>query len=224
VDDFDREEISRLVELFDELGCAQLRDASARYTKAVPSGVLRRIAGQRLAGPAFPVTTDNDMLPCLQALDAAPAGWVLVLCNTAAESEALAGDILVTAAVAQQLGGLVVDGAVRDTDTLGDLGLTVFARTVNYVSAKTAHVPATTVPQVVRLGELPLRPGDWIFGDGDGVAIVAAEHVRAVFNGALMLTRREMELKERLRGGETLGEICGLDEFVAGRGPLRFEI
>lgn len=213
----------RIVELFEELGCAQLRDASATRTNVLAPG-LRRIAGTRLAGPAFPVATDNDMLPCLQALAAAPPGSVLVLHNTALESEALAGDILVSAARAQGLAGLVVDGAVRDVDSMQQIGLTVFARTINYVSAKTAKVPATRVPQAVVIEGVSVGPGDWVFGDGDGLARVEDAHVRAVLNAALMLRAREAELRARLAAGARLDEVTGLHDFVAGRGPLRFEI
>ena len=213
----------RAVALFDEMGCAQIHDAAAQYCKTIESSLVSRTPGLKMAGPAFPVRTENDMLPCLQALDAASEGDVLVFQNTAETSEALAGDILVTAMKHQGLAGLVVDGAVRDTDTLPALGVPVFSRSVRFVSAKTAQVPAASVPSTVHLGHVPVRPGDWLFGDGDGLILVEEQYLSAVLNAALLLEKKEQAFKSQLAAQQRLGEICGLSAFLNGSGPLRFE-
>ena len=62
-------------------------------THVVDIPILSRTPGQKVAGQAFPVITDNDMLPGLQALDVTPPGSVLFIHNVARRSEALAGDI-----------------------------------------------------------------------------------------------------------------------------------
>jgi 4-hydroxy-4-methyl-2-oxoglutarate aldolase len=218
------ETIARFRGLFDGLGCALLHDAAHAYVRPVPPALTLRTPGLRLAGPAFPVETHNDMLPVLQALDAAPPGSVIVARNTADESEALAGDIFVTAAAAQGIAGLVVDGAIRDIDGIQGLGVPVFSRTVNYVSAKTALVPARAVPEAVTLASVAVAPGDWIFGDSDGLLVVEARLVSAVMNAAIVLHEREESLKRALRAGERLSTVCGLREFLAGEAPLKAAI
>jgi 4-hydroxy-4-methyl-2-oxoglutarate aldolase len=216
--------VNRLSEMLGSLSCALLRDAAPSYTRVVQSSVRCRTPGRSAAGPVFPVSTANDMLPCLQALHEAPAGSVIVLCNTAAESEALAGDIFVTACKQRGLGGLVVQGAVRDVDALQDLDFPVFSSQVTYQSAKTAKVPAARVPQTVTIGSCTLEPGEWLIADGDGMLAIPGKYVSAIARAAILLNQREEELKTRLRGGETLGDLCGLDDFLAGRAPLRFEV
>lgn len=218
-------DISYIKEKFEIIGCAQLQDAAPQYTTVLNGlGLVSRVPGLKVCGPVFPVVTQNDMLPCLQALDQAPEGSVIFIHNESSESEALAGDIYVTAALQQKLGGLVVNGAVRDIDTLARMGLPVYSKTVTYVSAKTAKVPAAQVPATVSIGDAVIAPGSWIFGDSDGMLLIKEEHVSVVFKAAFILQKREDELKSALARGERLGDVCGLSDFVAGRGPLRFEV
>ena len=209
---------------FERMGCAQLHDAAMTIAKVLDPAIVCRTPGRKLAGPAFPVVTDNDMLPCLQGLDGAPAGSVLFIHNRSAASEALAGNILTTAARLQGLAGLVVDGAIRDLDSLAELELPVFSRSVTYVSAKTTQKPAAEVPCRVEVGGVAIEAGDWLFGDADGLLLVEKARVRAVLTGAMVLFHRESELITALHRGERLGSLIGLTEFLAGRGPLRFEV
>lgn len=214
----------RLTSMFRDLGCALLHDAAPARAKVIDPAIRCRTPGRTAAGPVFPVSTANDMLPCLQALHQAPPGWVIFINNTADQSDALAGDIFVTACQQRRLGGLIVRGAVRDIEALQGLDLAVFSSEVTYVSAKTARVPAAAVPQTLTLGSCTLEPGDWIFADADGVLALPDRYASAVMRAAVLLGQAEDQLKARLRGGETLGDLCGLDDFLAGRGPLRFEV
>ncbi|KOP23024.1 demethylmenaquinone methyltransferase [Hapalosiphon sp. MRB220] len=220
---FSLERISRVSQAFEKMGCAQLQDASSEHTHVLNLPIVCRTPRKRMAGPVFPVETANDMLPCLQALDQAPPGSILFIQNTAEQSEALAGDIFVTAAYQQGLGGLIVNGAVRDIDFLPELNFPVFSRSVTYVSAKTAEIPAVKLPCSIYLGTFLLEPGDWIFGDSDGLLLIKQKHLSAVFAAATVLRDREETLKTALLKGQRLGVICGLEDFLAGRGELKFE-
>lgn len=220
----DQAVIERLSSMFRALGCAQLHDAARAHAKVVDPAIVCRTPGWNAAGPVFPVSTANDMLPCLQALHHVPPGWVIFVSNTTAESDALAGDIFVSACKERLLGGLIVRGAVRDIDALQELKFPVFSSCVTYVSAKTARVPAATVPQTVTVGSCTLRPGDWIFADADGVLALPQRYASAVLRAATVLNETEQQLKAKLRAGDTLGGLCGLDDFLAGNAPLRFEV
>lgn len=208
---------------FKKMGCAQLHDASNEYTHILDDPLISRVPGKQLAGPVFPVITDNDMLPCLQALDMAPQGSVLFIKNDAKVSEALAGDIYVTAAKAQGISGIIIDGAVRDIDFLEEIDIPVFTREVTYVSAKTAQVSAADLPSKIDYGSFTLEAGDWIFADSDGLLVVKEKHLTAVFNGAVILQNREQELKDRLKKGERLADLCGLQDYIEGRAALKFD-
>lgn len=100
--------ISRVRDEFESLSTSQLRDAAPARVAVSHWRLIRRGRQERLVGPVFPVQTANDMLPVLQGVQACPPGWILVLENTSEKSEALAGEIVATAAVQQGLGGLVI--------------------------------------------------------------------------------------------------------------------
>lgn len=218
------EYIERIAQEFSKFGCAQIYDAAPEYCHVLPDYLLPRVSHLSIAGPAFPVATQNDMLPLLQALDLAPPGWVLFVRNDAQESEALAGDIFVTAMRSQRLGGLVVDGAVRDMGTLPALQIPVFSRQVRFVSAKTARIPAAVVPASLDYGHYTVEPGDFVFGDSDGMLLVKKKYLTAVIHGARYLLQRESALKARLDEGFRLAELVGLTTFLAGEGKLKFDV
>lgn len=222
---FDEATISRLRKEFAQVSTSQLADAAGEFVSPVQLPLRPRNGLPRIAGPAFPVYTNDDMLPCLQALAATPPGWILLLVNQKQPSEALAGDILTASALAQGLGGIVVEGAVRDLDDLAELPIPVFSTEVTPMSARTTRERAPHVPQTVRTGGAPVRPGDWLIGDADGFLVLPTDRVTAVLGAGRLLRAREERLKNSIRAGEgSLAELTGLADFLAGTGELRFEV
>jgi regulator of RNase E activity RraA len=81
------------------------------------------------------------------------------------------GDIKFLGLKNNRAGGLVTDGALRDTRTLKDYGFPI------YCSGPTARqgtpvFVAWGVNEVVQCGATLVRPGDAVVGDDDGVVIV----------------------------------------------------
>jgi len=220
--DYSIDYVQGINDRFAAIGVAQLADAANRYVRVLPLPLAARSPVPRVCGPVFPVETDNDMLPCLQALAAAPPGWVLLIGNTAETSEALVGDIFTVAAQSQGLSGVVVHGAVRDLADLDDMAIPVFSTSVTFVSARTTDRIANAVPGQVTLAGVTVSPGDWIFGDPDGFLVVPASQVGAVMIAGRVLRDREEKLKAALREGQRLARLTGLDDFLAGAAPLGF--
>lgn len=219
----------RMRERFENLCTAQLRDAAPERVAVSSWRLVRRGCPEKLVGPVFPVQTANDMLPVLQGLQACPSGWVLVLENTSDASDALAGEIVATAAIQQGLGGLVVKGALRDTSEVAATGLPVWSTEVNIVSAKTAVCPAPSVPGTWPMGlgilrSVPFKVGDWLFIDHDAAVTVRDEDLSAVLGAATLLSEREGMLLKALQAGRRLDEIVGLEAYMRGDGPLALEV
>jgi 4-hydroxy-4-methyl-2-oxoglutarate aldolase len=219
----DEARIDRVRQRFYGIGCAQLADAAAEYVRPLRLPLVPRNGRPRVCGPVFPVVTADDMLPCLQALAQTPPGWVLFIHNTVSPSEALVGDIFATSAEVQRLGGIVVDGAVRDLADLADIDVPVFATEVTFVSARTTDQRAEQVPGTVTVAGTTLRPGDWLFGDADGFAVVAAERAGAVLAAGAVLREREEALKQAMRErGQSLADLTNLAAFLDGTGDLGY--
>ncbi|MCL2536284.1 MAG: RraA family protein, partial [Nocardiaceae bacterium] len=83
--------------------------------------------GARMCGTALPVlAAAADNLPLHWALEAAHPGDVLVV-DAGGSRCGFWGEVMSVAAQARGVRGLVIDGGVRDTDQLRDLGFPAFS-------------------------------------------------------------------------------------------------
>ena len=118
-----------LLEGFVGLPAANIADTMGRSCAMNPR--IRLMSGFQgiMAGPALTVKARaGDNLFLHQALDMAQPGDVIVLSNDEDTTRSLMGEIMFTYAKYQKkLGGLVIDGPVRDVDALREMDLPVYA-------------------------------------------------------------------------------------------------
>jgi 4-hydroxy-4-methyl-2-oxoglutarate aldolase len=118
--------------------------------------------------------------------------------------------VLTTAALARNIGGLVIDGGVRDIVAIETMGFPVFASTIALRGASKNQPGAINVP--IRCGGASVVRGDWVVGDADGVVIVPGEHLVDVLEAANERTKKEAAMMEALRGGnKTTVRLLKLD-------------
>jgi len=130
--------------------------------------------GARLAGPAFTVRTGAGQHRAVrEAAEQAPAGAVLVVDGGGAADRALWGDKMSALALERGIAGLVVDGAVRDVSGIEELGFPVFAAAVVPTGPAGRDEPGELEVEVT-CGGRTVRPGDFVYGDADGVVVVPA--------------------------------------------------
>jgi 4-hydroxy-4-methyl-2-oxoglutarate aldolase len=130
----------------------------------------------RVCGPAFTVEVragDNLMIHAAMAM--ARPGDVLVIDGKADRSCALMGSIMLNASKKLGLAGVVIDGSIRDTEELRDLGFPVWAVGAN-PNGPTKNIPGR-INWPVSCGGVTVNPGDLIVGDADGITVV--ERARA---------------------------------------------
>ena len=138
------------------------------------------------------------------AIEAAQPGDVIVVEHKARADCAGWGGLLSTAASARGIGGVIVDGLVRDVDESDQLGFPVFARGATPVTARGKVVElATNVP--VQLGDVTVIPGDYVMADGSGVAVIPAARLDEVVAEARAMTAFENGIRERLAAGASIG-------------------
>ncbi|APU13201.1 MULTISPECIES: RraA family protein [Actinoalloteichus] len=180
-----------------DLPVATLSDAMERF--GVAHGIRPLWPGAALSGPAFTVWTrpgDNKGLHA--AFETIRRGEILIVNGGGDETRALIGELVVQKARALEIGGIVLDGAARDVTELAELGVPVFARAV------TPAGPWKTGPYriggTIAVGGVPVRPGDWVVGDDDGVAIVPAEQRADVVRIARELIEGEAQRRTANQG------------------------
>jgi RraA family protein len=130
--------------------------------------------GARLAGPAFTVRTPpGEHRAVREAAERAPADAVLVVDAGGGSEWALWGDKLSKLALDRGIVGLVVDGAVRDVDGIEALGFPVFAAAVVPTGPAGRDRPGEHGTRIT-CGGRSVAPGDYVYGDADGIVVVPA--------------------------------------------------
>ena len=91
-------------------------------------GIHTVVPGLKMAGRALTIKTMNgDWAKVVEAIDLAEEGEILVV-DTNSGDIAIWGELATWSAVMRKLGGVVIDGAVRDVDDLKEIRFPVFAR------------------------------------------------------------------------------------------------
>jgi 4-hydroxy-4-methyl-2-oxoglutarate aldolase len=189
------------------------RVTTAHLCDVSPFGILMDAGiravwpGAQVEGRAFTVRTPpGDNASLMVALREAQPGDILVVDSGGRMERALWGAILSVAASNRGIRGLVIDGCVRDVDEIRELQFPVFARGITPDTPYSKVHGSTGQPVVC--GGLTVNVGDAVYGDGDGVVVIAQDAHEAAVERA----RHRMSLEDQILQG--LAEGRPLDELV----------
>ncbi|HEY6892431.1 MAG TPA: RraA family protein [Solirubrobacter sp.] len=177
----------------------------------VADPAIRPLTTARLCGPAFTVVAAGEFLSVLWAIGEAAPGDVLVVQAGGAPLAAL-GELLATEAQRRGLGGIVVDGYVRDRTGL-PVELPLWARGTVPMAGRSDVAPRVGEP--VAFGGLRVAPGDMVLGDDDGLVIAPRAQLEACLERAAEIERVEAAVLAGILRGESLIEMTNLAEHVA---------
>lgn len=155
-----------------------------------------------LAGPAFTVEVrpgDNLMIHAAIAL--AKPGDIIIVDGKGDQTAALMGTLMLSACKKLGLGGVVIDGAIRDRLDILDLGFPVFSAGFN-PAGPTKFVPGR-INHPVSVGGVAVQPGDLIVGDADGVVVVERAKAPAMMALAQKKVADEAARLEAIARGDT---------------------
>lgn len=123
------------------------------------------------AGRAATVRCFCDNTLVRQVLSTPGEGRVLVVDGAGSLSHALMGDAIGALAVRHGWAGVVIHGAVRDSEALSGLDLGVLA--LGTVPRPSRKEGAGVADVLVDIGGARVAPGDVVVADADGVVVVA---------------------------------------------------
>jgi len=163
----------------------------------------------RMIGRALTVDTrPDDNLMIHYALTKARPGDVLVVDAKGFLEAGPWGDLLTLAAMKRGIVGLVIDGAVRDANTILELGFPVFCKGLSIKGTNKEQAGKVNVP-VICAG-VNVRPGDIIVGDRDGVVVVKSEDAQSALDSANAREAKEDGIRTKIESGISTVEILGL--------------
>ncbi|HEX6024660.1 MAG TPA: RraA family protein [Solirubrobacter sp.] len=171
---------------------------------------IRPLTKARIFGPAHTVVAAGEFLSVLHAIGEAAPGDVLVVQAGGAPLAAL-GELLATEAWRRKLGGIIVDGYVRDRSGLPDLPL--WARGTVPMAGRSDIAPRTGGP--ILFGGVRVNPGDLVAGDDDGLVIAPRAQLEATLERAQEIERVEAAVLKAVQSGTDLLSLTNLSEHVA---------
>ena len=179
---------AELVARFREHATSNIGDAMGRF-HFMDFGIRPR-SGLPLCGVA--VTVDarpGDNLMVHKALEVARPGDIVVVNTNGNTTSAVFGELMCRTAVGAKLGGIIVDGAIRDIDAIASLGFPAYSRAVCAGGCDKDGPGEVNFP--IACGNAVVTPGDIIIGDVDGVVVVAREEAEEVLGLTIALVERE---------------------------------
>lgn len=206
----------RLIAAFQGHATATLHEAMGKKG-AMPFYMKPLYPGMKLCGPALTVAVPpGDNLMIHYAMTLARPGDVLVVDANGFTEAGPWGDIMTTAAMVRGIAGLVIDGCVRDAETIRQMGFAVFARGAN-MKGTTKILPGdVNVP--ITCASVPVSPGDILVGDDDGVVVVPRDEAASVLERAAKREADEEEKRRELKAGKTTVELLGVEDLLKSMG------
>lgn len=198
---------------FKNLATPTVADAMGRYN-CMHSRIKPVFSGARICGPAVTVNTymaDNLMIHV--AVRLARPGDIIVVTTGECMEAGYWGELLSLCAKDHNLGGLVIDGGVRDSEQLKKVGFPVFA--ANICPRGTFKKDPGSVNVPISCGNVNVNPGDIILGDSDGVIVVPRERAQEVLEAAKKIEEKEMAIQKQIEMGEYLFDILELRKQVS---------
>ena len=187
-----------------------LVDASPAL-RILPPSLRPLVPGRHLAGRVVTARANRDLMSVIHALRESRPGDVLVV-DAGGDDRAVAGELFGTEAQRRGLAGLVILGRSRDTAALTALTMPVWSTGVAPNAYAAGAVPETGV--TLSLQGVPVRPGELVVGDDDGLVIGSEEELHATVDAAEAIESREKALQARMLDGTSLFDVMNYDEHL----------
>ena len=181
-----------LVAQFKGMPVANLDDCMGRIAAVHQS--IRPLNKAPLLGVAFTIRLpQGDNLMFHKAMDMAKPGDVMIMDAGGFDDRAIFGELMALYCQKRGIAGLVVEGAVRDYDTLSQMDFPVYAKSITPNGPYKNGPGEINVPIVV--GGKVVRPGDILVGDQDGLVVIQPEIAEELLEKTRAVMEKEAGIK-----------------------------
>ncbi len=176
-----------------------------KVNAALPASYAPLRENMKLCGQAFTVkgapdiTTDGEFEMRAQMLEALPADSIVMFDCTGDTVTAQWGEVMTMAAMRAGCRGAFING-IRDTEAILELGFPVFHQYRTNVGML-GRFRMFHYQKPIRIGEVVINPGDWIFGDIDGVIRIPAADAYTVLLRAEGILKKEVGIRNMVNSG-----------------------
>ena len=203
---FKRARGKEIVQIFKKVSTPNLSDAMHRAGEI--KGLVKITPGVKLVGPALTVRSyPGDWAKPVEAIDKAEKGQVIVI-DAGGMGPAVWGELATHSAIQKRLGGVVIDGAIRDVPEIVTLKFPAYARLITPTAGEPRGFGEIGIP--IRIGGVSIFTGDWLVGDEDGIVVIPQKKAVEIANRAMDVLERENRIREEILEGGTLSSVTEL--------------
>lgn len=201
-----------LLDRFRNIPVANLDDCMGRL--AAVHEEIKPIGKRGLVGPALTVKVpEGDNLMMHYAMDLVQEGDILVIDAGGRTERAIFGELMVAYLITKKIGGIIVDGAIRDKDDIASTGLPVYARGVTPNGPWKNGPGEVNTP--VQVGGRLVYPGDIVVADGDGVLFIPQSEAEDVLNKVSVLMTGEAKTMQNVKEHGTMDRPWVMEKLTA---------
>ena len=165
-----------------------------------------------ILGPAFTSIgtevysmPENPLTAQCKVVDQLGEDEIYVLATRGNYNCAVFGELFATAVKGRKGAGVLLDGYARDMRALKKMDFPLFYRGRDPKTSKgRCEINECQIP--VLIDGVTINPGDWIFGDIDGVVVIPKDVKDEVFDRALETIEKENLVRSKLTSGISLQE------------------
>ncbi|MEH7224676.1 RraA family protein [Bacillus sp. JJ1566] len=171
-----------LIERAKKLNTTLISDAMGR-TGSMEHTMKPVAPGMKVVGTALTIElSPGDNLFLHQGIYTGGEGYVLVADGKAHTENAYLGELMADASKAIGNEGIVIDGFVRDKETLAQMGYPIFAK--GFIPNGPFKEGPGAINTPISCSGVAVYPGDLIIGDEDGVVVVPREKIEDILQEA----------------------------------------
>ena len=151
----------------------------------------------------------GDNGPAHVAIGVAMPGEILVIDARGHVETAVWGGIMTRAAIERGIAGVVIDGAIRDAEEIRELGFATFSAGI--CPAGPSKGFGGIIDGAIACAGAPVKSGDIILGDDDGVAVVPLERQANILEKSLERIKQENQTTNDIKTGALPVQQFGLN-------------
>ena len=172
-----------------------------------PAGLGMKVVGkaltvQEITGPYGSFSTEDFKVGHM--IESASTGDVIVVANNGAAVSTWGGMASYSAKL-KGVGGLVVDGGIRDREEIIKFQFPAFSRHMVPTPGKT-RIKVLSIGDPIVCASVKVRTGDIIVADGTGVLCIPVEHLNTVIENAESYTKDDDQAMSEMKEGLTFVE------------------
>jgi regulator of RNase E activity RraA len=193
---------------------ADILDELGLRNQCLPPQIRPLEPKMKVAGPVFtirgrampPGERPDPRLRQMDMLDAIFPGAVIVIDPGDEARAAHWGELMSNTALQKGATGCVINGGLRDSPQILELGFPVFRVFHSPLSAAVRwEIAEFNTP--IRIGGVDIMPGDYVLGDLDGVLVLPAAVVEKVIATAEEVCRKETIVRGELQKGGSIRQL-----------------